>query len=400
MKTETIHNNEMTPQPCGTFADKNTHNLTSVVPTSTIVAAHDHKEINRKPQILQSHTQAMDVLLSANTVLPTGNKQSTGSLKRAALLEIAHSMGRAGSIAIAILFLVSMSFAQQQSPSAADIGDPFATSEAGYGTSNVDNIGEEDLSSRSERTQGLGVPPPKAEELSNSDVPKNEGSERSLAENFSAGKIGNNDVGVIPDAGVSCPSGSERITIYMDDEDHKNNDSISGWTGAITQPGGNNTQFVFCRADGQKFKRTAGNYAVLKLAAECPPGSISFERDFDNECKNNQNRHTGDISPNKQTSDRCIWNDSYTFLKFCFFPRTATSYGWIEQLPDLGIRYGVFAASNFPGGLATGIFHTDDEDDTRIIGDTYDQSYYKLGTAASAIISGTDNTDIRVVKVR
>ena len=111
---------------------------------------------------------------------------------------------------------------------------------------------------------------------------------------------GTYDVGVI--SGGSCPN---PVTIYMDDEDSSNNSSQSGWVGATNSQ----TRFQFCRVDGSAFKRVASAYcsshwsdsfAVLKLGATCPNGSVEFSRYFDNEDSSNNNSNSGNISPSTQ----------------------------------------------------------------------------------------------------
>jgi hypothetical protein len=197
------------------------------------------------------------------------------------------------------------------------------------------------------------------------------------------------DVGVIP--GSTCPSGSERITIRMDDEDNQNANSSSGWIGAIVS--NNNTTFVFCRVDGAQFLPMEAPYAVLQLAAQCPPYSFPFTRYFDNEDSQNINTSTGNIWPNWTS-----WANSDTQLNFCLFGAFSWG-GW--GFPDLGMEYGVFA-SNLPNsGLANGHLYTDDEDQSNQ--NAFDTDYYNLGTSASQIIwgdNGDRNTHFALVKVK
>jgi hypothetical protein len=196
------------------------------------------------------------------------------------------------------------------------------------------------------------------------------------------------DVGVIPGTGW-CPTGSEPIAIHMDDEDHKNADSASGWIGAITSD--RNTRFFFCRFDGKKFGPAEGAYAVLKLSAQCPPGSYSFSRYFENEQNSNQNGYSGNIYPNLSQFDSAT-----THLYFCLFvpnPLSAPS-----PFPDLGLEYGVFASSLPTSGLASGHLHTDDEDDGNA--NFFDLDYYSMASWTTQIIWGSNNTDISIVKVR
>lgn len=169
------------------------------------------------------------------------------------------------------------------------------------------------------------------------------------------------DVGIIPQSSSGCPVGSEYVTIKMDDEDKKNKSSVTGWTGAISHyPTG--TTFGFCRVDGIKFfyNHVKNDYAVLQLGTNCPAGSVSIQRLFDNEDKsNNTNSSSGNIDPNSS-----FFYHSYdgsgpdTLMYFCFFKGDSTS---ISSLPDFKVPYGVFAAPS-SAWLATGLVHTDDED--------------------------------------
>jgi hypothetical protein len=163
------------------------------------------------------------------------------------------------------------------------------------------------------------------------------------------------DIGVIPGP-EGCPSGIETIQIHMDDEDHKNESSYSGWIGAIVS--NRDTDFVFCRVDGSQFKslKSLGGqsprpitsheinntYAVLKLGDHCPDGSYMFSYYFDNEDQNNGNSKSPpdvDISPNISGSD--------TILYFCHFSPTI-QLNSMSNFPELGFEYGVFAPENFP----------------------------------------------------
>ncbi len=230
---------------------------------------------------------------------------------------------------------------------------------------------------------------PKAEETAPRQGPKEETSAQiKMRRGAVPVTEGAYDVGVIPGSGW-CPPGSELIMIYMDDEDHQNANSRSGWIGAIVSD--NNTRFVFCRVDGSKFGPSVAPYAVLKLSPQCPLGSFSFSRYFDNEDNYNQNGASGNIAPNTSS----FYGVTATQLYFCLFPPQASSP---SPFPDLGLEYGVFAA-NLPGvGLANGHLHTDDEDDSNE--NYFDLAYTNMGSLASQIIWGDRNTDISIVKVK
>ena len=203
------------------------------------------------------------------------------------------------------------------------------------------------------------------------------------------------DVGIIP-GGNTCPAGSARVTIFMDDEDDRNANGHWGWLGAITQGTGYHgwTRFVFCKVDGTTFKpfttpdcnNRRTHYAVLKMGATCPPGSNEFSRHFDNEDDNNINSSTGNIYPNTVGRN--------TRLYFCLF-RSGTQT--MNGFPNVGIQYGVFAPGDFIKGIAPGYVYTDDEDDDNI--NRFDAPNW-LWTDAQRIISGNRNTSIRLYRVK
>jgi hypothetical protein len=168
-------------------------------------------------------------------------------------------------------------------------------------------------------------------------------------------------VGVIPQsAAMPCPDGRPAATIFMDDEldsgfggVYLNGNTRTGWTGSIVQD--RDTRFTFCRVDGRQLKPLSSSpdprfeYAVLKLDAQCPPGSVEFSRYFDNAddvvfsdkqgdwtnvgYAENGNYASGDMGPNVSSGN--------TRLCFCLFrsgPITMTAF------PDFGsMSYGVFA---------------------------------------------------------
>lgn len=78
-------------------------------------------------------------------------------------------------------------------------------------------------------------------------------------------------------------------------------------------------------------------------------------------------------------------------------PATAGSTG---TFPDLGISYGVFAAENFPGALATGWFHTDDEDDNNTNRFYYNYEGQKFLTDVIIARDGDRNTTLYTAKVK
>ncbi len=187
------------------------------------------------------------------------------------------------------------------------------------------------------------------------------------------------DIGVIPD--TNCPANSESISIYMDDEDTRNNSRLTGWVGATQS----STRFQFCRVNGDMFEPLSNNedYAVLKLSDSCPNNSIEFNRYFDNEDSRNNNHFTGNIFPNSVSRN--------TNLKFCYFKGANSG---MDSFPDIGVEYGVFAPRNFSKSLASGTIYTDDEDNNNANGlNTHGHA------AIKAIIYGKANTVLNLHKV-
>lgn len=201
------------------------------------------------------------------------------------------------------------------------------------------------------------------------------------------------DVGIIPGAN-GCPSGSELLSIYLDDEDDNANSS-SGWVGATVQD--LNTEFKICRVDGTQFPVILhAPYAVLQLGTACPNGATIFTRKFDNENFKNNDHSSGGISPNYVNKTQ-----SNAQLSFCMFsgePFPGQMFGnGNTQFPALGVEYGVFAANDFPGILDSGSIHIDDEDEGNT--NSYGGAYGAFLSEASRIVSGGLNTDINMVKI-
>jgi hypothetical protein len=197
-------------------------------------------------------------------------------------------------------------------------------------------------------------------------------------------------VGVIPSNG-SCPGGTVTLKIRMDDEDDDNENRNGGWKGAISQDH-SGTLFQFCKVNGTQFKPLATTdnsrnyYAVLKLGGSCPLNSYGFSRYFDNEDDDNANWSEGNIHPNT-----C---DSNTRLYFCLFKFGSST---MTSFPNLGMSYGVFAASFFSKAIQVGYVYTDDEDDDN------ENSYSappSIAPAAKSIISDGSNTTLKLAKVK
>jgi hypothetical protein len=201
------------------------------------------------------------------------------------------------------------------------------------------------------------------------------------------------EVGVIPD-GAWCPGGSDLISIHMDDEDSDNSNRSSGWTGALGVD--NNTTWEFCRVPGEQFgnlPQLGGDdfYAVLKLSASCPRGSVEFTRYFDNEDHDNANWASSDIAPNVSTS-------SGTLLKFCLFsPGTGT----MNEFPPIpGLMYGVFAPPGISDAfvIMRGTRYVDDEDTNNA--NRFTCEWATWTTTALKIVSDGPNTTVNLARVR
>lgn len=199
--------------------------------------------------------------------------------------------------------------------------------------------------------------------------------------------FGEGQVGIIPHTANVCPSGAAALSIYTDDEDGSNdNDNTRyGWIGA-TESGGN-TRFHFCKVCANRFKPLSTSadyvhhYAVLKLSANCPAGSVEFSKNIDNEDTRNQNSHTGDISPNTQ-------NSYSTHLRFCLFRGGGTT---MSGFPNLGVPYGVFAGNDFHSAYIIpdrGGVYTDDQDGDNA--NTYSCPSGDCADAQRIVSSGAD----------
>ncbi|MGN6151903.1 MAG: hypothetical protein ACTHOH_07825 [Lysobacteraceae bacterium] len=153
------------------------------------------------------------------------------------------------------------------------------------------------------------------------------------------------------------------LEIHMDDEDRRNNNSRSGWIGAVTS--GSNTTWRFCRVDDGyggasaflplAYASREADYAVLQLGPVCPPGSRSIRRFEDNEDWQNANWYMGNAYPN------IVGSNTVTY--YCLFEGNQPwTFGLMNGFPELGMHYGVFATSRNPYAIASGDVYQDDED--------------------------------------
>jgi astacin (peptidase family M12A) len=177
---------------------------------------------------------------------------------------------------------------------------------------------------------------------------------------------GKYDVGVIPNVNGNCPRPTE-VKIFLDNEDSSNQNTSSGWTGAIVS--GRNTLFEFCKVDGSKLGRLpapksgSGSYAVLRLGDTCPIGSTEFVRYHDDEDGPNIPNISwmaGEVGPTRQNGDL---QSTGTEMHWCVFAQASgAETPTMTAFPKFSFRYGVVAASNFSNAEKTGSVYIDDED--------------------------------------
>lgn len=204
------------------------------------------------------------------------------------------------------------------------------------------------------------------------------------------------DVGVVLDAGESCPTPPGRasartLDLFMDDEDDNTN-RRSGWIGQIESTW--DTKFRFCVVPGAQFRRvyTSGSaadatYAVARMGASCPPGSVAFGRYFDNEDSSNRNYSVGHVPPHLSSTN--------TNLELCMFRGVQTTFTLAPiPFPFIGRRYGVFAPPALPWALAVGEVYIDGEDS--------DPASYVSGasTGSEGFLTANGNTTLRLARVR
>jgi hypothetical protein len=210
------------------------------------------------------------------------------------------------------------------------------------------------------------------------------------------------DIGVIAGAEPCAQS----VSIRMDDEDDDNNDSHDATCHRPSEkeplPEGKtrssrclpegiqstaNTRMTFCRETVTSLPASRFDYAVLRLGATCPTGSLPFARRFDNEDDDNNNSATGNIAPSVVGSN--------TRLEFCFVRGIPLASSWVDV--NRWPQRAVFAGEP-PLGLGPqhrfGSFRTDDEDDDN------NNAFDFYGAAADTqrrmrgIVNGASNTTL------
>lgn len=214
------------------------------------------------------------------------------------------------------------------------------------------------------------------------------------------------DVGVIRELGATCPG--DAIKVHLDDEDDDNDNDRFGWMGDVGDY--HNTDLWFCKVSGGAFKALSGaaadpsrRYAVLRLGAQCPNGSVPFERYFDNEDVGNENEITvnGISVASAGPNTRSTYDPTGTWLHFCLFDGSTAAQSSMSSFPGLGFDYGVFAPADFSKAVGgwkggKGFVYTDDED--------YD-NHNTLSNWSSSVTSIIDptsdgrNTYLRTAKV-
>ena len=175
-------------------------------------------------------------------------------------------------------------------------------------------------------------------------------------------------VGVIP-AIDACPAGSEKVKIFMDNQDNGNTTG-SGWTGSWSIDGNGNTGHTFCVVYGAAFRFMTFNapteYLLLRLGNN---KTVYMEPRvwnvyIDNEDNNNKNALLeGDFSPN------VISKNGTNFQFWAIAGKNTPGPNQDAQFPDLGFSYGVLGTFTLPvvGGQAgMGTLKTDDENNNNV----------------------------------
>jgi hypothetical protein len=213
------------------------------------------------------------------------------------------------------------------------------------------------------------------------------------ASNFTA-------VGVIPETSYcwSVPyQPLPLISLHMDDEDRRNNNSRWGWIGATTS--NRNTTWRFCKVNQYGlvgdfaplgYASPDADYAVLKLGATCPSGARTITRYQDNEDWRNANWSSGNTYPNVNVNGR-NWLTYY-----CHFDGGRGGVnGLMGTFPWMSFSYGVFGSQRMPSqyALAYGYVYQDDED-------WFNMNNWSPTLIDTNVMGGGSNTWRRLVKVR
>lgn len=114
----------------------------------------------------------------------------------------------------------------------------------------------------------------------------------------------------------------------------------------------------FCPIGSIGFGIRSHTYALLSLDDNsCPAGSQRVIRHIDAEDDSPSISSTTAVT---NPANLIVDSSKNVDLRFCVFPGSGGNGAF--SFPNLGFSYGIFAASDFPGALATGTVFSDDED--------------------------------------
>jgi hypothetical protein len=198
-----------------------------------------------------------------------------------------------------------------------------------------------------------------------------------------------------------CPNGAPPRRIYIDNEDYRNENSHAGWIGSTISTA--NTDLYFCEIEGTTLPVTDDAYMVLNLGPkpplivgghpQCPPGSRSIIRTIDAE-------DTRDGPDSYSDIPGVLFNNPVNvMLHLCLFETSGPPLA--SGFPNIGVEYGVLAASSFRYALQTGYVYMDDEDALTSADRNANMWQDAKGEVDSTYvgISGDQNTVINFVRV-
>jgi hypothetical protein len=210
-------------------------------------------------------------------------------------------------------------------------------------------------------------------------------------------------VGVIQGTTGSCGVGHHYV-LFMDNEDRRNRNRWSGWTGATGL--GKNITFNLCAMDGKSFEpavQAGANFAVWLLSGTCPAGTKVSLRHHTNETTRPASwSRVPDGSPTRTYWHRHPWrtSDSDLFADTDMFFCVATGTVDVPNsvFPELGASYGVFAGAQRSDSwqLDRGWLHLDDEDTSHL---NHNYSTYDLAQPNN-FVRAYGNTEYWLAKVR
>ncbi len=154
----------------------------------------------------------------------------------------------------------------------------------------------------------------------------------------------------------------------MDNEDRRNRNAWSGWTGATGL--GKNITFFVCAVNGDLFEpaiQAGGNFAVLSLSWSCPVGTQRSSRHHTDEAT--RTASWARVPEGSLTGS--WWHRPFSWLSTLYLDTTmvfCVATGAVDVpnsvFPEIGASYGVFAgAQRFDSWqLGRGWLRLDDED--------------------------------------